>query len=256
MKKARKLKDIDVEEISLVDSAATFKKFFITKHRRISMKKFLELLKSFFGDELKEEDITKAEGIEEDAQKAIGDALTIFEEYKDDFTPDVLGAIMTVAKMALTPEEEVEETDFVAELTNLEKAGARLSKATIAQLKKIGEIVGGMLTAAEKALSKKGDDDKPSPEMLELREKLKAYQDADAELKKQKAEDAQTKLQETIDELKEKVEKLEKKKGIKKGLEGQDADDDHEDDDPGDKKGDDEEEFKWTSLVKSEDEED
>jgi hypothetical protein len=256
MKKARKLKDIDVEEISLVDSAATFKKFFITKRRRTSMKKFLELLKSFFGDELKEEDITKAEGIEEDAQKTIGDALTIFDEYKDDFTPDVLGAIMTVAKLAITPAEEVEETDFVAELTNVEKAGARLSKATIAQLKKIGEIVGGMLTAAEKALSKNTDDDKTSPEVLELREKLKAYEEADTELKKQKAADEKKKLDEKIEGMEKEIEKLKKKKAVKKGLEGQDGDDDPKDDDPGDKKGDDEEEFQWTSLVKPEDEED
>jgi len=250
MKKARKLKDIDVEEISLVDSAATFKKFFITK-RRNEMKKFKEILAKFFGDKLEEEAITKAEGIDEDAQKAIGDALNIFEEYKDDFTPDVLGAIMTVAKLALTPEEKVEEPDFVAELTSLEKAGARLSKATIAQLKKIGEIVAGMIGAAEKALNKGGDDDDElSPEMVAKLEKLKAYEDAEIEAEKQADLDAKKDTDKKIDDLTKEIEKLKKQKIKKKGL---DSDDD--DDDAGDKKDDpdDKEEFQWTSLVKSED---
>lgn len=223
------------------------------------MKKFKEILAEFFGDDLEEEDIKKAEGIEEDAQKALGDALETIDEYRDDYTPDVLAAILKVAKAAVTPEEEVEEPDFVAELIDAEKAGARLSKATIAQLKKIVEIASNMLTASEKKLGKKKDDDDEdeySPEVIAALEKLEAYETAEVEAEKQKTTDAQTKFQKTIDELTEKVEKLEKKKGIKKGLEGQDGDDDPEDDDTGDKKGDDEEEFQWTSLVKSEDEED
>jgi len=218
------------------------------------MKKFKEILAKFFGDELKEEDITKAEGIEEDAQTAIGDALNIFEEYKDDFTPDVLGAITTVAKLALTPEKKVEEPDFVAELTSLEKAGARLSKATIAQLKKIGEIVAGMIGAAEKALKKGGDDDgEISPEMLAKLEKLKAYEDAEVELEKQKSLDAKTDTDKKIDDLTKEIEKLKKQKPIKKGLE---SDDDEDDTGKIKKKGDDEEEFQWSSLTSPDEEED
>jgi hypothetical protein len=250
MKKSLKLKDIEVEEISLVDSAATFKKFFITKRSK-SMKKFLEILKSFFGDELKEEDITKAKEIEEDTQETIGDALTLFDEYHDDFPPDALDALKTVVKMAITPAEKVKEPDFVAELTNLEKAGARLSKATIAQLKKIGEIVAAMVGAAEKALGKSTDDeDELSPEMLEKLEKLKAYEDAEAELKKQKAEDYKKDTDKKIEDLEKKIEKIEKKKPVKKGLEGQESDDDDDDDDDdNDKK-----EFQWKSLTSSEEE--
>jgi len=220
------------------------------------MKKFKEILAKFFGDELEDEDIKKAEGIEEDAQKALGNALETIDEYRDDYTPDVLAAILNVAKAAVTPEEKVEEPDFVAELSTIEKAGARLSKATIAQLKKIGEIVASMVGAAEKAIGKKGsdadDEDEYTPEVIAALEKLKAYEDAEAEAEKQALLDAKTDTDKKIDDLTKEIEKLKKQKPVKKGL---DSDDDDDDEDP-DKKGDDEEEFQWTSLVKSEDEED
>jgi len=250
MKKARKLKDIDVEEISLVDSAATRKKFFIIKRSK-NMKKFKEILAKFFGDEIKEEDIKKAEGIEEDAQKALGDALETIDEYRDDYTPDVHGAILKIAKAAVTPKEKVEEPDFVAELINTEKAGARLSKATIAQLKKIGEIVAAMIGAAEKAIGKgEGDEDGMSPELVAKLEKLAIFEAAE-KLEKQKIADKK------IDDLTTDIEELKKqlkKKPTKKGLESDEKDE--EDLDKIKKAGGDKEEFQWSSLTSPDEEED
>lgn len=253
MKKAQKIKDIDVTAIALVDHAATFRKFFITKARRKSMKKFLEILKSFFGEDLKEEEIAKAQGIEEDAQTELGDAITVLTDYRDDFPPDVLTALVTVTKTAVTPEEKIEEPDFVAELTSVDKAGARLSKATIAQLKKMGEIIAGMLGAAEKALKKgTGEEGELTPEITAQLEELATYKAADADLKKQKAETEKKEVDDKIAELTTEIEKLKKKKPTKKSLDGQGEE---EDEDPDNKTGD-EEEFQWTSLVKKEDEED
>lgn len=219
------------------------------------MKKFKEILSKFFGDDLEEEDIKKAEGIEEDAQKALGDALETIDEYRDDYTPDVLAAILKIAKAAVTPEEEIEEPDFVAELSTIEKAGARLSKATIAQLKKIGEIVASMLTAAEKAINKKkgsddDDEDEYSPEVIAALEKLKKFEEAE-ELEKQAAADKK------VDDLAKEVEDLKKKLKEKPKKQGLNSDDDDEDPDKIKKKGgDDKEEFQWTSLTSEEKEED
>ena len=215
------------------------------------MKKFKEILAKFFGDEIKEEDIKKAEGIEEDAQKALGDALETIDEYRDDYTPDVHGAILKIAKAAVTPKEKVEEPDFVADLINTEKAGARLSKATIAQLKKIGEIVAAMIGAAEKAIGKgEGDDD---PELVAKLEKLAAFEAAE-KLEKQKIADKK------IDDLTADIEDLKKqlkKKPTKKGLESDEENEEEKDDSDKIKKKDgDKEEFQWTSLTSEEKQED
>jgi len=260
MKKIRELKEINVEEISLVSSAASRNVFFITKQRRKTMKKFLEILKNFFGDELEDEDIKKAEGIEEDAQKALGDALETIDEYRDDYTPDVLAAILKVSKAAVTPEEEVEEPDFVAELTDVEKAGARLSKATIAQLKKIVEIAGNMLAASEKKLGKKKDDENEyTPEVIAALEKLEAYETAEVEAEKQALLDAKSETDKKLDAMAKEIEKLKKQKPVKKGLESDDDELTPEEIAAAEKlkkKGGDQEEAQWPSLCNQEGEED
>ena len=128
------------------------------------MDKFIELIKSFLGKKLNEEDIAKAGKLPETDIEELEPALNTLEEYRDDFTDDVLEATQILTKHAILKEEKPEEINFIDELIDVDKAGARLSKATISQLKKIGEIIGGILGAAEKALNKgaKTDDDKLS----------------------------------------------------------------------------------------------
>lgn len=152
----RKLKDIDVDEISLVDAGAVRKKFYIKKRR--SLMDLFEILKDFLGPdvELSEEEIAKAKELSEEAAKAIKGALSMLNKYKNDMPDDVVKAMQTLAKYASYgyPAKKAAEIDILQDLTDVTKAGAKLSKATIEQLKKIAEIVKDLIGAAEEKVKK------------------------------------------------------------------------------------------------------
>jgi hypothetical protein len=247
---ARKLKNIEVEEISLVDKAANSKTFYITKQRRQQMDKFIELIKSFLGKKINDEEIAKAKALPETTVSELEPALKTLEEYRDEFSDDVFGAIQDLSKAAILQEERVEEIDFLVELTDVEKAGARLSKATIEQLKKMGEIISGLIGAAEKAIGKTDDEKLPDHVVAKL-EKLKKLEDKQVEDAETAAAAKEQKLQETIDDLTKKVAKLEKRKPLKKQIEGQEGNEETEEEEEGG-----EEENLWPSLTsETEDEE-
>jgi len=244
----RKLKDIDVAEISLVDNAANRKKFYIVKRRR-QMDEFIKLLKSFMGEDddefkLSEEDIAKAEKLDEKAIKAIQGALNILNKYKDVYPNDVLTAIKTLTKYAAygysyPAKKSLTEEELIEELTDVEKAGRKLSKATIEQLKKAMEIIQSLIEEKEEDITK---GHKLPPEIVKKLEKLAEYEKAEKERIEKERIEKEKKQEELIKELKERVEKLEKSKGIKKSIDGQDDDDDDKDKNKG---------VKWPSLISS-----
>jgi len=241
----RKLKDIDVAEISLVDNAANQLKFFILK-RRQQMDEFIKLLKSFMGEDdeefkLSEEDIAKAEKLDEKAIKAIQGALNILNKYKDVYPTDILKAIKTLTKYASYGYSypATKSEDIIEELTDVEKAGRKLSKATIEQLRKALEIIRGLIKEKEDDITK---GEKLPPEVVEKLEKLAEYEKAEKERIEKERIEKEKKQEEFIKELKERIEKLEKSKGIKKSIDGQDDDDKDKD------KG-----VKWPSLISQED---
>jgi hypothetical protein len=244
----RKLKDIDVDEVSLVDAAANLTKFFIKKRRKPM--DFTELLKGYVPDdeELTEENIAKAKGLSKEILTEITGALNTLNKYKDDMPSDVINAIKTLAKRSTYgyPPTEQKEVDFVEELETVEKAGARLSKATIEQLKKIAAIIQGMIGEREKGIKKDNDNipDEIVSELEELRRFKKEKVEADAELEKKAQEDAEKKRDEKITELENEIKELKKKKGLRKSIEAQDNDGDGDDD------GDDG--SKWPSLQSEE----
>lgn len=180
------------------------------------MKKLIEILKSLFGEDLKDEEIAKANGIKEDALEARTEHLETISEFFDDFPPDAQPAILEISKEYAFPEvieKEIEkEIDFIAELMDVEKAGARLSKATLAQLQKIYETLGAMLKAGKEKLGKSTDDDKVSAETLELREQIKTYKDAETE----RAKEEKATMKKNLDEANARAEKAEK--DLKKAL--------------------------------------
>jgi len=240
----RKLKDIDVAEISLVDNAANQLKFFILK-RRQQMDEFIELLKSFMGEDdeefkLSEEDIAKAGKLDAKAIKAIQGALNILNKYKDVYPADVLKAIKTLTKYASYGYSypAAKSEDIIEELTDVEKAGRKLSKATIEQLRKALEILGSLIKEKEDDVTK---GEKLSPEIIAKLEKLAEYEKKEKERKEKEKLEKEKEREELIKQLKERIEKLEKSKGIKKSI---DAQDDDEDKDKG---------VKWPSLVTQED---
>ena len=206
------------------------------------------LMKIAKGEDLTDEDIAKAKEIPEKALKAIGGALNILDKYKDDYPQDILNAIKTLAKYAAygygkyPAKKGMTDEELLAELTDFEKAGAKLSKATIEQIKKIIDICQKLVGEKEKKIKKEGDE-KLSPETIKKLEEYERLRKAEEDRIKKEKEDAEKAKQKEVDELKRRIEKLEKRKPVKKGIEGQDEDEDKDDDTP-----------RWPSLTGSEEE--
>lgn len=250
----RKLFDIDVDEITICESAANRKKFFIKKQED-SMKEFIEELKKFMAEDdedieevLTKEDIEKAEKISDKAIKAIKGALNILNKYKADMPDDVLAAIKTLAKYAAYgygyPAKKEDEED-------LEKAGAKLSKTTRDQIQKaldhikespkavvvLKTLLGLEVKKEEEGEEKTGDEERISPEIQAKLERLAELEKAEKERVEKESEKKQKEdIQKMIDERLEQLEL--KEKPTKKSIDGQDDDeknkgaDDEEDEYP------------------------
>ena len=214
LRKARKLIDIETDEISLVDRAANKKKFLIKKQQeRKIMKDFIGKLKKSVGEEkpLTDEQIAKAETLDAKTAKEFGDALDIIQSYKEDFSDELIEATDIFILKSLFPKEAEPEELTVEDVVSFvtEKAGASLSKATKAQLEKIKGIIDGMLKVKTEKLA--GDkEEKLSDETMTKLERLEQLE-ADEKERVEKAEAAKKKkLSDDNEALIKRIEKLEK----------------------------------------------
>jgi hypothetical protein len=230
----RKIIDIEIDEISVVDRAANRKKFFIKKGVN-RMDLLLKALQSFLGEDVvKEEDLKKAPLSEEQA-KEIQDAVAVLVKWKAEFPDDVLAAVQSLMKSAVmrapAPEPELA----------VEKVRVWLSKATIADLKKVKEVIDRLIQSNEE----KPEDAKKGaglpPEVAARLKKLDDLEAAEAESVRKAAADKETNLTATIKKLQDDLESLKKTKGqsLQKKAEGAEPGPDEV------KKG---EPFVWTSL--------
>jgi hypothetical protein len=229
----RKLKDIDTEEISLVDRAANLKKFSITK-RRLTMK-FIDTVKKFLGGDLSKEQIENASALPADATIEIGGALEVLKRYKDDQPEDFLEAIKTLVKYA-TVDGPVAESD--EDEMGVEKMGARLSKLTKEQLTGLRDSLAkfikdsGSLKEATKILDALLAEPDANPEVKKYAEgltqeifikKMKRLDELEALAKEPLLKKADIELM-----IKAAVEKIGKPKPVKKSLDGQDGEDEED----------------------------
>lgn len=169
---ARKLQNIKIEEVSLVDAAANRKRFHIVKRSITAMDKIIELLKKHLGDDaVTEEMIAKVKTLKVEAAEAISKAIEAIAKYREDMPDELAEAFNSITKAAVAP--DVQE----AELT-VEKIGARFSKATKADLLKVKEIIDGLLKDLEAAAGKT----EPDPDEAKKRAALPA--DIQARLRK------------------------------------------------------------------------
>ena len=159
----RKLKEIEADEVSLVDKAANKTKFFILKRSKL-MDEFIKILKQWFGEDvLTDEEIAKAKELPTEVVEAAKSALENLSEHKDVYPDDYLDALNVVVKGALIERKitVTDETEFDIEKLTEEQ----FSKATLKQLKKLKEIVDGLLKAKEDTTKSK-DGEKLSDEMV------------------------------------------------------------------------------------------
>lgn len=226
-----KLKDIETNEISLVDEPATKKKFLFFK-RGISKgdtnmdTEILTLLNEFFGEE-KIDFEKKAGELDDAAITDIKAALKTINQYKADFPDDLKTAVGDLAKIVgkLTgggygyPPKEEEKKKGV------EKSGAKFSKDTMEKLKKAVEALEALKTILpdlkEEDVEKKSDVEKRIEDLTKTIESLeKKKEDGKGD------EDASVKA---LESLTKRLEIVEKSTGVKKSVEGQDDNDDDED---------------------------
>lgn len=233
MKKSRKLKDITIEEISVVESGANRKKFFIKKkEKEMEKEKFLELLKGLFGEEgLADEDIAKAKELPDESVEAITGALNVIGNYSDAFPSDFKEAQLTLLKHAscgrVVEKSELTDEDFATYLIeNIEKVGASLSKATRAQIERIRDICAKMLDSKTEKKKKDDEEEKLSTETLDKLDKLERMEKEEVDRVKKEAgekneEDTKQLVKDTIEEILEPILPLLKEKGKPKKLMGQ-----------------------------------
>jgi len=225
----RKIKDIDAEEISIVDLPATRKKFFLLKRRTQLMEELLALLKSFLG-ELPEELAKAAKGIPEEVMKALKAALGTIEKYKGELPDDLMGALKTLAKYASGgfPGKKPGEGDGSGDGEGdgkepKKKAGRRLSKATAEELFKALAILKSLVEEDKDEELKKKVADGDLPEDVQLRlEKLDEIEAAEKEKLEKASKDRVDNLEKDIKDLKAKLEAAVKKRGDSQQAKGTD----------------------------------
>ena len=220
----QKLKDIDIEEVSLVNLAANRKKFCILKGE--TMDKLLEILKAM-GIVPTPEEIEKIKRLPAATATSLEGALPNISKYADDMPEAVLEALKTIAKAAVMSGPEGEGGE--PELT-IEKIGARLSKATKDELTKLKTACKNAETIVDALLADGSEDAKKyagldAKTLITKLQKADATEAAEAEaVAKAKETPAPDPKDAKISDLTARLEKLEKARGPKTGIKGQETD--------------------------------
>jgi len=143
---ARKLINMKINEVSLVNFAANKRKFAIIKMKGCKMTDELKsLFAAFQGKELTDDEIKEVEKLDKEKLEEIEKSLTLLKRYKDDLPEDAVEAIGAIVKVAggntpepkaeVKPDEDV-TLDTIVEMA-VDKAGKKLSKETKAILDRV-----------------------------------------------------------------------------------------------------------------------
>lgn len=222
---ARRLKDMNIEAIALVEAGAVRKKFYIKKEKIMDL---IEVLKPLLGEDttLTDEEIAKVGSLGEENSKGIEDALNIFKDYDDVLPPELKKALIALVKSACYgfPVEETKEVDVLAGLLDVEKAKGWLDKGTSAKLKKIIATLQSMVTEKEdtfKKTTKVEDPSKLTPEVLAQLEELQVFKDKAAAAAQADKDKVITDILATQKKQTELLEKIAKGEPITKQIEGE-----------------------------------
>jgi len=231
MLKSRKMKDIKLKEVSLVDRPANLRPFLMYKqegkpdgsqllgNKNANILKgennmdprIANLIKKFFGD--KEVKVEKSE-LNEATIVEIEKALTTINEYREEMPNDLVAAIGMLGIQA------GQGYNSVAKADDIEKKGAKLSKDTLNKLKAI--IASAQALLPKEASEDDGDETKKADEVEKM---VKSLTDTVAELtgkleKKESTEQLEG-ISKTLGEITERLKKVESKPAAtKKSIDG------------------------------------
>ena len=223
----RKMYDIDVDEITLTGSTANRKQFFVRKSKEKAMDKFIEVLKGFVvdedDDELTTEEITKAEALGKEPKAIIENALNTFEEYKESMPDDLLAATRILVKQATFVDVPVKKEDLEKALTRLSKANKEALSKVLDFLKgaspaiaSLQDLLGLKVEKTEQVVDDGGE--KLSVETEAKLEKLEQFEKAEKERIEKEAREKEKRDTDEKQGLIDRLEALEKQKGIKKSI--------------------------------------
>jgi len=196
----RELLDINIDEISLVDVPAIRKKFLIVKkdkndmqktsdkdqdnsdienlikEGKLKMNELIEIYKSLTNDQenFTEQQLEIMKKLSPEAINALKGALNILNKFKGDFSQELKDAVAVLAKFIAKPYPYPYPAKKSDE--DLEKAGKKISKDTLAAIKKAIGIL--------KAALARGDDTKKAIALLSdllSEEEKKALKKSDEE---------------------------------------------------------------------------
>ena len=152
------------------------------------MDKFIKILKNWFGeDEVSDEQVEKAKTFSEESATELTGAIAELKKYREDFLPEFDAAVTVLAKAAVWPSIEAGEKEEDAEdeaalievLSDVEKAGAKFSNASLSQLKKIKAAIDSLIGNLEQTEKNTGDE-KLSKDTQDKLARLKKLEDEEA----------------------------------------------------------------------------
>ena len=260
----RKLTEIDIDEISLVDIPAIKTTYFIVKRDSGSektkkevnevMDELIKLYKSLYKDEIAKDMKPEMKTFAKEDIKILKNALDIFKKFREDLPDELAEEIVNLAKYAVSeyPKEEKEE---VKKEDEVEKSGAKLSKDSLANLKKAIECLMSILPEEDQPEVKKTDEKVEDEEKEKVEKKEEPKEEEKVDEKEEGFEKSLKELKESIlaeiaksgkvvEDVSKRLEKVEEVKGVKKSVDEETVDKDKEKV----KKG------NWPSLVPDEDE--
>lgn len=140
----RRLSDIELDEVSLVDEGAVKRKFLIIKKQNKEVKVDKDLtLEDVEGTEVEKK-------LSEKGVNAIKGALKILKPYMDELTPKIKDAVGVLAEAA--GYGEAEEYAEPEEKKETKKAGRKLSKTTVEKIQSIIKELSSLIEEAEEAV--------------------------------------------------------------------------------------------------------
>ena len=179
------------------------------------MEELIKILKTLLGeDAISDDQVKKIQALPEEQATMLKGALEKIGSYEDvDYPEEYEGAFNDIVKLAAFDYPASEPTND--DILDVEKAGAALSKATLAQLRKIGDLIAKLIGDKEDT-HKAADGEKLSDETLAKLEKLDELEKAEAEALKKTDDDEKKALTDKLEELTKTVEGSEKRSRSKR----------------------------------------